>query len=42
MVVGSQEARFSGSESFIFIFIVIRVEIENGGRKANVSCYCLG
>jgi len=41
MVMGSPETRISGSESFIFD-ILVRVEIENGGRKVKVYCCCLG
>jgi len=43
MVVGSPEARIGDSESFVFFSsILIRVEIENGGRKAKVSRCDLG
>ena len=41
MVMGNAETRISDSESFIYN-ISIRVEIENGGRKAKVECCCLG
>ena len=41
MVMDSPQARISDSDSF-FCNILIRVEIENGGRKAKVECCCLG
>ena len=39
--MGSPETQISDSESF-FCNILIRVEIENGGRKAKVECCCVG
>jgi len=39
--MGSPEMRISDSNSF-FCDILIRVEIENGRRKAKVECCYLG
>jgi len=37
----SPETRINGSESFL-CNILIRVEIDNGGRKVKMVCCCLG
>jgi len=40
--MGSPETRISDSESCFVLNILVRVEIEDGGEKAKVSCCCLG